>query len=194
MIVALAIVGLLVVGGGVTGIILATGGKKKHDSHPSIQPTVKVSPSPNQSDGPATPDFPTGDLTDRPTDIPTGSGSSASGTGTDSGDQHEVAQTAETVVHALGNGQPSVFCDLVDSADLARLEKEKHLSQCSDVELSSSADRAMYRDFAVTDPSAIDISGDIADIPASAIAPSDFGGLELRKDTTGTWKYRFYTS
>jgi hypothetical protein len=48
--------------------------------------------------------------------------------------------------------------------------------------------------FAVTDPSAILMNGDTADIPATAITPAAFGTVEMRQDRNGTWKFRFYTS
>jgi len=191
MIVVLAIVGLLVVGGGVTGIILATTGKK-HETQPTNRPTTSGATS--------APDFPTGDgtdfpsgggtdvSTDGPTGLPTDSGSS------DSVEQDKIAVNAQTVLHALGDDQPNGFCSLVDPADLKRLLQDKHLDTCNDIALTSSTDKAQYRSVLVADKSAITITGNIAVIPSSAITPPNFGGVEMRKDTDGIWKYRFYTS
>jgi hypothetical protein len=205
MIVVIAIVALLAIGGGVTGLILATGGKKKHDTHQTNSPTN------GPTNGTGTPDFPTGSGTGAPTggtDFPTGSGTGAPTGGTDfptggSGSttaggegtaaQIKIAATATTVVHALGNTQPNVFCALVDPADLKKLLKAKHIDKCSNVELNESY-RDDYRHYAVTDPSAIKVTGRLAVIPGSAAIPSDFGGVEMREDTDGTWKYRFYTA
>lgn len=104
-----------------------------------------------------------------------------------------IAHDAETVVHGLGNGRPSEFCPLIDRADLQRLLREKHLGKCADVKLTTRTDRSAYQSFRVTDPDAILIYGDTADIPATAISPATFGTVEMREDSDGTWKFRFYT-
>jgi hypothetical protein len=204
MIVVIAIIALLAIGGGVTGLILATGGKKKHDTHQTNSPTN------GPTNGTGTPDFPTGSGTGVPTggsgfpsggtdfptggtDFPTGGSGSSTAGGEGTAAQIKIATTAQTVVHALGNTQPNVFCPLVDPADLKKLLKAKHIDRCSNVELNESY-RDDYRHYAVTDPSAIKITGRLAVIPGSAATPSDFGGIEMREDTDGTWKYRFYTT
>jgi hypothetical protein len=211
MIVVIAVVALLAIGGGVTGLILASGGKKKHDTHQSNSPTNRP------TNGTGTPDFPTGSGTGVPTggtdfptggsglptggtdvptggtDFPTGGSGSTTAGGEGTAAQVKIATTAQTVVHALGNTQPNVFCPLVDPADLRKLLKAKHIDKCSNVELNESY-RNDYRHYAVTDPSAIKITGRLAVIPGSAATPSDFGGVEMREDTDGTWKYRFYTT
>ena len=104
-----------------------------------------------------------------------------------------IAHDAETVVHGLGNGRPNEFCPLIDRADLQRLLREKHLGKCADIKLSVQTNRSAYQSFSVTDPTAILINGDTADIPATAITPATFGTVEMREDSDGTWKFRFYT-
>ena len=104
-----------------------------------------------------------------------------------------IAHNAETVVHGLGNGRPSEFCPLIDRVDLQRLLREKHLRKCADIRLAARTDRVGYQSFRVTDPSAILLNGDTADIPATAITPATFGTVEMREDSDGTWKFRFYT-
>lgn len=104
-----------------------------------------------------------------------------------------IAHDAETVVHGLGNGRPNEFCPLIDRADLQRLLREKHLGKCADIKLAVRTNRSAYQLFSVTDPSAILINGDTADIPATAITPAMFGTVEMREDSDGTWKFRFYT-
>jgi hypothetical protein len=104
-----------------------------------------------------------------------------------------IAHDAETVVHGLGNGRPNEFCPLIDRADLQRLLREKHLGKCTDIKLTTQSDRTAYQSFRVTDPDAILIYGDTADIPATAISPATFGTVEMREDSDGTWKFRFYT-
>jgi hypothetical protein len=194
MIVVLAIVGLLVVGGGVTGLIQATRDDKKHDSQ-TKQPT----PTTQTGDGSSAPDFPTGGVstdapTDTATDLPTdGPTDTASGGGDGSSDQLTVAHNAETVVNALGNDKPTAFCPLVDPTDLKRLLTEKHLDTCSEIKLNSSSDKAEYREYAVEDPSAIEISGNTAEIPADAVTPVGVGSVTMRRDTDGKWKFRFYS-
>jgi hypothetical protein len=199
--VVIAIIAVLAIGGGLTGLILATNGKKKHETHQSSSPTSRP------TNGTGTPDFPTGSsgLPTGGTDFPTGSSGLPTGgtdfptdTGvpTDGGaqvDQVRIAVNAQTVLNGLGNDDPDAFCPLIDPADLKRLLKDKHLDKCSDIELTDSTDRDDYRDFEVTNPSAIKITGDTAVIPGSAVDPSDFGAVEMRKDADGTWKYRFYT-
>lgn len=203
MIVVIAIVALLAIGGGVTGLILATGGKKKHDTQQTNSPTT------GPTNGTGTPDFPTGGSglptggTDFPTggtDLPTGgdtdfpTDSTSSGDGSPTPDQVEIADNAEAVLHGLGDDDADAFCPLVDPVDLKRLLKDKHLDKCSDIELTSSTDRDDYRQFAVKDRTGIKVTGTIAVIPSTAVSPSDFGGVEMRKDTDGKWKYRFYTT
>jgi hypothetical protein len=113
-----------------------------------------------------------------------------------SGDQTRaaIARNAQTVVRGLGNGRPTEFCPLIDRADLLRLLRQKHLGKCADIKLTPQTNRAEYQLFAVTDPSAILMNGDTADIPATAITPAAFGTVEMRQDRNGTWKFRFYTS
>jgi len=91
-------------------------------------------------------------------------------------------------------GSPDEFCPLIDRADLLRLLRVKHLGKCADIKLTAQTNRAEYQSFAVTDPSAILMNGDTADIPATAITPTAFGTVEMRQDSNGTWKFRFYTS
>jgi hypothetical protein len=104
-----------------------------------------------------------------------------------------IAHNAETVVHGLGNGKPNEFCPLVDRVDLQRLLHEKHLAKCADIKLTARINRVQYQSFRVTDPTAILMYGDTADIPATAVAPAAFGTVEMREDSGGTWKFRFYT-
>ena len=189
MIVVLGIVGVLAVAGAATGIILATGGKKKHDSQPT-QPPATV------SSGVSTHDFPTGGPTSAPTDVPTDVPSSG-GSGAERGDsavQEAVAHNAETVLHAIGDSDSATFCPLIDPTDLKRLLKEKSLTNCNQIALKSSADKAEYQDFTVDDPAEITISGNSAHIPAAAVTPASFGAVDMRKDTDGDWKFRFYSS
>lgn len=104
-----------------------------------------------------------------------------------------IAHDAETVVHGLGNGRANEFCPLIDRVDLQRLLREKHLGKCADIKLTARTNRTEYQSFRVTDPSAIQVNGDTADIPAAAITPTAFGTVEMREDSDGTWKFRFYT-
>lgn len=123
-----------------------------------------------------------------PTDSPSGAGSgSAEQTRT------TIARNAETVVRGLGNGRPTEFCPLIDHADLSRLLREKHLGKCADIKLTTQTNHAAYQTFVVTDPSAIQINGDVADIPGTAVLPATFGTVEMREDGDGTWKFRFFT-
>ena len=182
MIVVLAIVGLLVVGGGVTGLILASRGDEKHDSQ--TKPPTPTTQTTQTGGSSSAPDFSTGGVsTDGPTD--------AAASGADGlRDQLTIAHDAEIVVTALGNDNPATFCPLVDPADLKRLLAEKHLSTCSEVKLSSSSDKAEY---AVDDPTAIEISGNTAVIPGDAVTPAGVGSVGMRRDTDGKWKFRFYS-
>lgn len=187
LIVLLAIIGVLVAGG-VAAVVLANSDTTKHDAKQTSQPT-----SPGAA---SAPDFPTGGSTDTSTDSATASSPSAS-TGSDGASpavQVSIAHNAEAVLHGLGNDQPTAFCPLIDPADLQRLLKEKHLTTCNDIRLSAATDRTEYRQFMVTDPSAIAITGDSAEIPPEAITPSIVGTVDMRKDTDGTWKFRFYPS
>jgi hypothetical protein len=104
-----------------------------------------------------------------------------------------IAHNAETVVHGLGYSRPNEFCRLIDRVDLQRLLREKHLRQCADIRLTTRTDRTGYQSFRVIDPSAIQLNGDTADIPAAAVTPATFGTVEMREDSDGTWKFRFYT-
>jgi hypothetical protein len=140
---------------------------------------VAASSSDNQSTS--------GQLT-TPTDAPSGA---PSGSGAQT--RAAIARNAETAVHGLGNGRADEFCPLIDHADLQRLLREKHLGKCADIKLTARTNRSDYQTFAVTDPSAIQINGDTADIPAAAIRPAAFGTVEMREDSYGTWKFRFYT-
>jgi hypothetical protein len=185
MIVLLAIIGVLVAGG-VAAVVLANSDTTKHDAKQTSQPTTPGATS--------APDFPTGGSTDSSTDSATTSSPSAS-TGSDRASpavQASIAHNAEAVLHGLGNDQPTAFCPLIDPADLQRLLKEKHLTRCNDIRLSAATDRTEYRQFMVTDPSAIAITGDSAEIPPEAITPSIVGTVDMRKDADGTWKFRFY--
>jgi hypothetical protein len=194
MIVVLAIVGVLVVGGGVTGLILATRSDKKHDSQTNPPPTPTTQTN-QTGGGSSAPDFPTGGVsTDTPTDVPTDLPTdSASSGGDGSSDQLTIAHNAETVVNALGNDKPTAFCPLVDPTDLKRLLTEKHLDTCSEIKLNSSSDKAEYREYAIEDPSAIEVSGNTAEIPADAVTPVGVGSVAMRRDTDGNWKFRFYS-
>jgi hypothetical protein len=174
MIVVLAIVGVLVVVGAATGIILASSGKKKHDSQPTTPPTGATGLV-------STHDFPT----TLPTDLPTSGG--------DSADQEAIAHNAETVLHAIGDSDTATFCPLIDPADLKRLLKEKSLTNCNQIALKSSADKAEYKGFTVDDPAEITVTGNTAHIPAAAISPASFGAVDMRRDTDGNWKFRFYS-
>jgi hypothetical protein len=124
-----------------------------------------------------------------PTDGPSGA---ALGSGAQT--KAAIARNAEIVVRGLGSGRPAEFCPLIDRVDLRRLLREKHLGKCADIKLTARTSRSEYQSFAVTDPSAIQINGDTADIPATAITPAAFGTVEMREDSDGTWKFRFYTS
>jgi hypothetical protein len=104
-----------------------------------------------------------------------------------------IVRNAETAVRGLGNGKPDQFCPLIDRVDLQRLLREKHLGKCADIKLTARTNRVEYQSFRVTDPSAIQMYGDTADIPATAITPAAFGTVEMREDSNGTWKFRFYT-
>jgi hypothetical protein len=104
-----------------------------------------------------------------------------------------IAHNAETVVHGLGYGRPNEFCPLIDRVDLQRLLREKHLRKCADIRLTTRTNRGGYQSFRVIDPSAIQLNGDTADIPATAVTPATFGTVEMREDSDGTWKFRFYT-
>jgi hypothetical protein len=196
MIVVLAIVALLVVGGGVTGLVLATSGKKKHDTHQTGAPSNPTQVTPSGTSPPDFPsgsgtDFPASASTDFPTDFPTDSGPSSSDD--DTSVKAEIALNAETVLHALGRDEPTQFCPLIDPADLQRLLREKHLSRCSDVKLNASSDKTEYQTVRVEDPSVIEVNGDTAHIPAVDVSPTDVGAVDMRRDTDGTWKFRFYS-
>jgi len=130
---------------------------------------------------------PTSGQLSTPTGAPAGA---ASGSGAQT--RAAIARNAETVVHGLGNGRSNEFCPLIDHADLQRLLREKHLGKCADIKLTARTSRSEYQTFAVTDPSAIQINGDTADIPTAAISPAAFGTVEMREDGYGTWKFRFY--
>lgn len=181
LIVALALVGVVVVGGAAAGLVLAGGGKK-HDSQPT--PTGAVT----------THDFPT-EATSGPSPLPVSASTEAPtvAAGGTSADQAAVAQNAETVLHAIGNGDTATFCPLTDPADLKKLLKEKALAGCNHIALKSSADTALYQAFQVKAPQNIEISGDTAHIPGSAISPSTFGAVDMRRDSDGAWKFRFYS-
>jgi hypothetical protein len=180
MVVLLVIVGVLIVGGAATGLVVATGGMSKHLSH-------QLAPS-NGTGGPSTHDFPTGGSTSVPSDI------ASTGTGVETVVQAEIAANAETVLHAIADDESSKFCPLIDPADLARLLKEKSLSSCSEIKLKSSADSTRYRSFTVEDPALIRVTGDVAHVPAVAIVPTSFGAVDMRRDTDGNWKFRFYST
>ena len=49
-----------------------------------------------------------------------------------------------------------------------------------------------YREYAVDDPTAIEISGNTAEIPGDAVTPVGIGSVTMRRDTDGKWKFRFY--
>ena len=189
MIALLAIIGVLAAGGA-AAVVLANSDTTKHGA----QPTGRAAGGGSTS----APDFPTGAASNAPSE--SGSESSAtsgpsSSTGPGSASpalQSAIAHNAEAVLHGLGNDQPTAFCPLIDAADLQRLLREKHLGMCSDIRLSASTDRTDYRQFTVTNPSAISISGDRAEIPPEAIRPSVVGTVDMRKDADGTWKFRFY--
>jgi hypothetical protein len=190
LIVVLAIIGVLVVGGAVAGIIVATGGKKKHDTQQTTHPSGQTNFPPPTGGGTSAPDFPTNGSTGFPSSgIPTATGGGGGG-----GDSVKVviAQNAETVLHGLGNDQPSAFCPLIDPTDLKRLLKEKHLGRCSDIKLTDSTNKAEYQTYSVTAPDEITINGNNAEIPSDAGSPSDIGTVDMRKDTDGNWKFRFY--
>ena len=185
LIVILAIVGVLLVAGAATGIIVATGGKKKHNSQASTPPATASSVASSH-------DFPTDEPTDLPTDQSTDEPTDSSGA--DTPDQDAIAHNAETVLHAIGDSDSATFCPLIDPADLRRLLKEKSLTNCNQIALKSSADKAEYKGFTVDDPAEIEVTGTSAHIPAAAISPSSFGAVDMRKDTDGNWKFRFYAS
>jgi hypothetical protein len=190
VIVLLAIVGLLAAAGAAAVVLANRGTDAKHDAQPTSHPAPSGATS--------APDFPTGGGTTVPSEsgtesptarspsVPSGSGSAGAAV------QVSIAHNAEAVLHGLGNDQPTAFCPLIDPADLRRLLKEKHLKTCNDIRLSASTDRTEYRQFAVIDLSAIAVRGDSAQIPPSAIKPSNVGTVAMRKDTDGTWKFRFY--
>jgi hypothetical protein len=192
MIVLLAIVGLLAAGGVAAVVLANSDSNAKHDAQPTSHPATGGATS--------APDFPAGGASNAPSgsgteSAPATSPSVPSGSG-DAGRvaKGSIAHNAETVLHGLGNDRPTAFCPLIDPADLRRLLKEKHLRTCSDIRLSASTDRSDYLQFTVTDPSAIAVIGDSAEIPPEAVTPSNVGTVDMRKDTDGTWKFRFYPS
>ena len=178
-VVALAILGVLVVGGVTIGLVVSSGGTKKHDSH-------QLAPS-NGPGGASTHDFPSAEPSGLRTDV-------ASGSGVVTVEQGQIAQNAEDVLHAIAADDVAKFCPLIDPVDLQKLLKEKSLSSCNDIKLKSTADSPVYQSFAVENPAAITVSGDTAHIPAVAIVPTSFGTVDMRKDTDGTWKFRFYST
>ncbi len=178
-VVALVILGALVVGAVTIGLVVSSGGTKKHDSH-------QLAPS-NGPGGASTHDFPSAQPSGLRTDV-------ASGTGVVSAEQAQIAQNAEDVLHAIATDDAAKFCPLIDPADLQKLLKEKSLSSCNEIKLKSTADSPVYQSFVVENPAAITVSGDTAHIPAIAIVPTSFGAVDMRKDTDGNWKFRFYSS
>jgi len=178
-VVALAILGVLVVGGVTIGLVLSSGGTKKHDSH-------QLAPS-NGPGGASTHDFPSAEPSGLRTDV-------ASGTGVVTAEQAQIAQNAEDVLHAIATDDAAKFCPLIDPVDLQKLLKEKSLASCNEIKLKSTADSPLYQSFAVENPAAITVSGDIAHIPAVAIVPTSFGAVDMRKDSDGNWKFRFYST
>ena len=178
-VVALAILGVLAVGGVTVGLVLSSGGTKKHDSH-------QLAPS-NGPGGASTHDFPSAKPSGLRTDV-------ASGSGVVTGDQAQIAQNAEDVLHAIATDDAAKFCPLIDPVDLQKLLQEKSLASCNEIKLKSTADSPLYQSFAVENPAAITVNGDTAHIPAVAIVPTSFGAVDMRKDTDGNWKFRFYST
>jgi hypothetical protein len=177
-VVALAVLGALVVGGVTIGLVLSGGGTKKHDSHQLAS---------NGPGGASTRDFPSAEPSGLRTDV-------ASGTGVVTAEQAQIAQNAEDVLHAIATDDAAKFCPLIDPVDLQKLLKEKSLASCNEIKLKSTADSPLYQSFAVENPAAITVSGDTAHIPAVAIVPTSFGAVDMRKDSDGNWKFRFYSS
>jgi hypothetical protein len=178
-VVALAILGVLVVGGVTIGLVVSSGGTKKHDSH-------QLAPS-NGPGGASTHDFPSAEPSGLRTDF-------ASGTGVVTAEQAQIAQNAEDVLHAIATDDAAKFCPLIDPVDLQKLLREKSLASCNEIKLKSTADSPLYQSFAVENPAAITVRGDTAHIPAVAIVPTSFGAVDMRKDTDGNWKFRFYST
>jgi len=96
-VVALAILGVLVVGGVTIGLVVSSGGAKKHDSH-------QLAPS-NGPGGASTHDFPSAEPSGLRTDF-------ASGTGVVTAEQAQIAQNAEDVLHAIATDDAAKFCPL----------------------------------------------------------------------------------
>lgn len=174
----LAILGVLVVGGATIGLVVSSGGNDKHGSH-------QIAPS--AGGGASSHDFPSVQPSGLRTDV-------ASGTGAATAEQAQIAQNAEDVLHAIATDDAARFCPLIDPGDLQKLLAEKSLSSCGEIKLKSTADSPLYQSFAVENPAAITVSGDAAHIPAMAIVPTSFGAVDMRKDSDGTWKFRFYAS
>jgi hypothetical protein len=174
-----AILGVLAVGGATIGLVASSGGTKRHDSH-------QLAPS-NGAGGPSTHDFPSAEPSGLRTDF-------ASGTGVATAEQAEIAHNAEDVLHAIATDDSATFCPLIDPGDLQKLLEEKSLASCNEIKLKSTADSPLYESFTVENPAAIAVDGDTAHIPALAIAPTAFGAVDMRKDTDGNWKFRFYSS
>ena len=135
----------------------------------------------------STHDFPSAEPSGLRTDF-------APGTGVVTAEQAQIAQNAEDVLHAIATDDAAKFCPLIDPVDLQKLLKEKSLASCNDIKLRSTADSPVYQSFAVENPAAITVSGDTAHIPAVAIVPTSFGAVDMRKDTDGSWKFRFYST
>ncbi len=179
-VVALAILGVLMVGGVTIGLVVSSGGTKKHDSH-------QLAPPSNGPGGASTHDFPSAEPSGLRTDF-------ASGTGVVTAEQAQIAQNAEDVLHAIATDDAAKFCPLIDPVDLQKLLQEKSLASCNEIKLKSTADSPLYQSFAVENPAAITVNGDTAHIPAVAIVPTSFGAVDMRKDTDGNWKFRFYST
>src|SRR6202000_721944 len=91
--------------------------------------------------------------------------------------------------HALASGDSDTFCKLWDPASLKALLAEKHISTCDRIGFTSASDQGEFKAYKIKDPSQIIVVSSTALIPGSAVAPADFGSVDLKKDATdGQWK------
>jgi hypothetical protein len=178
----LAVVAVLVIAG-VVGTVLVL----RDNSSPAAGPSGPATSAATSNDFPSASGVPTTPTT-APTTAPTTRPPLVP-----SAEQRAVTANAERVLHAIGNRDGTAFCPLVDPADLARLLKEKNISSCRSIVLKSNADAVKYRSFHVIDPSRILVIGRRALIPRTDVTPASFGGVEMRKDRDGAWKFRFYS-
>lgn len=106
--------------------------------------------------------------------------------------QAAVARSATTFLNALGNSQPSKFCPLWDPANLRAELTAYHISSCQRLELTNADTKQLYSSITVGTPSAITVTGDKANIPASAFSPAKASDLAMTRGSDGTWRALFY--